>query len=49
MAWRPSSGVKGVPAVVFLDSGGKERLDLRQVDFLPPAPFLKKMELVRGK
>jgi thioredoxin:protein disulfide reductase len=42
-------GVKGVPTVVFIDSNGKERLDLRLVDFLPPEPFLKKMELIRGK
>jgi thiol:disulfide interchange protein DsbD len=42
-------GVKGVPTIVFLDPGGKERLDLRLVDFIPPEPFLKKMEMVRGK
>jgi thiol:disulfide interchange protein DsbD len=42
-------GVKGVPTIVFLDPGGKERLDLRLVDFIPPELFLKKMEMVRGK
>jgi thiol:disulfide interchange protein DsbD len=36
-------GVKGVPTVVFLDSSGKERKDLRLVDFLPPEPFLGRM------
>jgi thiol:disulfide interchange protein DsbD len=41
-------GIKGVPTIVFVDAGGKERVDLRLVDFLPPEPFLKKMEMVRG-
>jgi thiol:disulfide interchange protein DsbD len=35
--------VKGVPTVVFLDARGKERIDLRLVDFLPPEPFLNRM------
>jgi thiol:disulfide interchange protein DsbD len=35
--------VKGVPTVVFLDPGGKERYDLRLVDFMPPDQFLAKM------
>jgi thioredoxin:protein disulfide reductase len=33
-------GVKGVPTVVFLDSDGRERLDLRLLDYLPPPQFL---------
>ena len=37
-------GVKGVPTVVFLDSGGEEKNSLRMVDFLPPAAFLQRME-----
>lgn len=41
--------VKGVPTVVFLDRNGKERLDLRLVDYLPPEAFLQKMEQVAGK
>ncbi|HMK66630.1 MAG TPA: cytochrome c biogenesis protein CcdA [Thermodesulfobacteriota bacterium] len=41
--------IKGVPTVLFLDPAGKERLDLRLVDFIPPEPFLKKMESVRRK
>jgi thiol:disulfide interchange protein DsbD len=35
--------VKGVPTIVFLDRQGKERLDLRLVDFLPPDQFLVRM------
>jgi len=40
-------GVKGVPTVVFLDRQGKERGDLRLVDFLPPDQFLIRMAEVR--
>jgi thioredoxin:protein disulfide reductase len=36
-------GVKGVPTVIFLDGKGKERKDLRLVDFLPPDEFLARM------
>ena len=36
-------GVQGVPTIVFLDDRGKERTDLRLVDFLPPEPFLGRM------
>ncbi|GEM_PF-5081707 len=32
--------IKGVPTVVFLDSRGKERRDLRLADFLPADQFL---------
>jgi thiol:disulfide interchange protein DsbD len=35
--------VKGVPTIVFLDAQGKERTDLRLVDFLPPSQFLVNM------
>ena len=35
--------VKGVPTIVFLDTQGKERSDLRLVDFLPPDQFLGRM------
>lgn len=35
--------VKGVPSVVFIDPSGKERRDLRLVDFLPPDKFLIRM------
>ena len=36
-------GVKGVPTVIFLDRQGKERHDLRLVDFLPADQFLVRM------
>ncbi|MBI5521162.1 MAG: thioredoxin family protein [Desulfarculus sp.] len=39
--------IKGVPTVVFLDGQGRERLDLRLVDFLPPAQFLERMAKLR--
>ncbi|MFZ0927312.1 MAG: cytochrome c biogenesis protein CcdA [Syntrophobacteraceae bacterium] len=35
--------VKGVPTIVFLDNGGKEKRGLRLVDFLPPDKFLGRM------
>jgi thiol:disulfide interchange protein DsbD len=35
--------VKGVPTVVFLDRAGRERRELRLVDFLPPDQFLIRM------
>ena len=35
--------VKGVPTIVFLDAEGKERPDLRLVDYLPPDQFLRRM------
>lgn len=42
--------VKGVPTLVFLDATGKEREDLRLVDFLPPDQFLARMaEAKRSK
>ena len=40
-------GVKGVPTVVFIDTQGKERKDLRLVDFLPPEPFIGLMMQLR--
>ena len=39
--------VKGVPTVVFLDKRGKERRELRLVDFLPPDQFLVRMAEIR--
>ena len=35
--------IKGVPTVVFIDASGKERHDLRLMDFLPPDKFLIRM------
>jgi thiol:disulfide interchange protein DsbD len=40
-------GVKGVPTVVFLDLQGKERNDLRMVDFLPAEKFLVRMAEIK--
>jgi len=37
-------GVRGVPTIVFIDAQGKERDDLRLVDFLAPDEFLKRMD-----
>lgn len=39
--------VKGVPIILFLDAHGKERTDLRLVDFLPPDQFLVRMAEIR--
>jgi len=39
-------GVRGVPTVVFMDSEGKERRDLRIVEFMPPGEFLARMAQV---
>jgi len=40
-------GVKGVPTVVFLDRWGKERHDLRLVDYLPADQFLIRMAEIK--
>jgi len=40
--------VKGVPTVVFLDASGRERRDLRLVDFLPPDQFLSRITEIRN-
>jgi thioredoxin:protein disulfide reductase len=39
--------IKGVPTIVFLDTNGKERQDLRLVDYLPPDQFLGRMAGVK--
>jgi thiol:disulfide interchange protein DsbD len=38
--------VKGVPTVVFVDRSGRERGDLRLVDFRPPDEFLRRMKQI---
>jgi len=38
--------VRGVPTVVFLDGQGRERKDLRVVNFLPPDQFIKHMTIL---
>jgi len=42
-------GVKGVPTVVFLDSRGRERHDLRMAEFLPPGQFLVRLAEARKR
>jgi len=37
-------GIKGVPTVVFLNPKGKERRDLRLIEFMEPAEFTKQMD-----
>ena len=39
--------IRGVPTIVFLDTGGKEKRDLRLVDFLTPDRFLGRMAQLR--
>ncbi len=41
--------IKGAPTVVFLDQNGKERMELRLVDFLPADQFLTRMTDVKMK
>jgi len=38
--------VRGVPTVVFLDRQGRERKELRVVNYLPPNQFIKHMAVV---
>jgi thiol:disulfide interchange protein DsbD len=38
--------VKGVPTIVFLDKNGRERLDLRLVEFMKPEDFLLHMNKI---
>ncbi len=38
--------VKGVPTIVFVDSSGRERGDLRLVDYRPPEEFLQRMKQI---
>jgi thiol:disulfide interchange protein DsbD len=39
--------MKGVPTIVFLDVDGKEKRDLRLVDYLPPDQFLARMAEIK--
>jgi thiol:disulfide interchange protein DsbD len=40
-------GVKGVPTIVFIGADGRERQDLRLVDYLPPEQFLGRMAALK--
>jgi thiol:disulfide interchange protein DsbD len=42
-------GVRGVPTIVFLDQEGRERKDLRAVDYLPAEQFLGRLAEASGR
>jgi thiol:disulfide interchange protein len=39
--------IVGVPTIVFLDTGGRERADLRIYGFVPPAELIRRMRMVK--
>lgn len=39
--------IKGVPTIVFLDTSGREKRDLRLVDFLPADQFMGRMAQIK--
>ncbi|MEO0250187.1 MAG: rhodanese/DsbD fusion-like UAGLXU motif selenoprotein, partial [candidate division WOR-3 bacterium] len=39
--------VVGLPTVIFIDSSGRERRDLRLTTFEPPDQFLKRLKQVQ--
>ena len=41
--------IPGVPTIIFYDSTGKERLDLRLNGYEKPADFVKRLEKILGK
>ncbi len=41
---REKYGIRGVPTVVFIGPDGRERTDLRIVQFVPPERFLERLE-----
>jgi len=41
--------VFGLPTIVFLDENGKEVKDARVIGYVPPAEFMKSLELVLKK
>ena len=42
-------GVFGLPIIVFLDENGLEVQEARVVGYVPPAEFLKSLELVLNR
>ncbi|MCH7549908.1 MAG: thioredoxin family protein, partial [Candidatus Krumholzibacteriota bacterium] len=40
--------IRGVPTVVFIDAGGKEREDLRVIQFVDAEEFLERLERLTG-
>jgi thiol:disulfide interchange protein DsbD len=45
---RREYGITGVPTIVFLTPRGEEVLDARVEGFLPPEPFLQRMQRARA-
>ena len=41
-------GILGVPTILFLDSSGRERTDLRLEGFEPPEPFLTRIQRIEA-
>jgi thiol:disulfide interchange protein DsbD len=46
LALRKQYGIRGVPTIVFIDRNGKERSDLRVVQFIEEEQFLEKLDLL---
>ena len=41
--------IKGVPTIIFIDAEGKERQELRLVDYIPAEQFMERMgEVMRA-
>ena len=49
VALRKKYGIRGVPTIVFIDRNGKERSDLRVVQFIEKEEFLEKLDLLVGE
>lgn len=47
-ALRKRYDIRGVPTIVFIDAHGKERSDLRAVQFIDKDEFLKRLNAVNG-
>jgi thiol:disulfide interchange protein DsbD len=47
-ALRKRYDIRGVPTIVFIDASGKEREDLRAVQFIDKNEFLRRLGAVRG-
>jgi len=47
-ALRLKHGIKGLPTIIFIDSSGKEREDLRLVEYVGPERFLERMREATG-
>ena len=47
-AVRKKYDIRGVPTIVFIDAGGKERTELRAVQFIDKAEFLRRLNATTG-